>query len=675
MDNDLCLSGDFNADGKDDIAVLKREAGAGAVMVALAGNSRFLVATKWGDNFCLGGAVCKVGDLNADNRSDLISFQRSTGNVTVLISTGSSFTGPALWNSYFCVGAEICDVGDFNGDNRDDIILFTRSIYGDGRDGDVLVSLNTGSSFLGVGTWHEFFCIESQQCSVGDFNGDRVDDILLFAKSPANMVGQIYVALGTGGSFGQSNRWNDFFCPYHEVCAVGDFDGDGRKDVLSQAREGYAANPITYGDVYVGLSGGNNFLAGQKWHEQFCVPGEECVVGDFNGDGRDDLVRLIKTGAERGAAYVAFASGSAVGFVLTPGSPAGRWADYFCVNQEVCATGDFNGDGLDDILYFVRSTQGGAGEGDVFVALSNGAGFGLTQKWHDYFCVGQDNCQIGDFNNDGADDLVSFSRTANGQVFVALSNGSGFGPSQLWNSFFCPNPEWCEVGDFNGDNLDDVVTFFRNSYGSVNVGRVFVAISNGGSFIPVGEWNNFFCIASEWCEVGDMNGDNRDDIITFTRGQQADVFVGLSTGTSFLPGATPWHEFFCAGSEQCRTGDFNGDNLDDAVTFLRSDYPGNPATIGDVIPALSLGHRLEVQTKWNDFFCINQEHCDVGDFNGDGMDDVIAFTKLLTSDRAGDVFVALKSSGPGFSFTNAPGVPQAPNSFILPFYIRTPQGR
>jgi hypothetical protein len=100
----------------------------------------------------------------------------------------------------------------------------------------------------------------------------------------------------------------------------------------------------------------------------------------------------------------------------------------------------------------------------------------------------------------------------------------------------------------------------------------------------------------------------------------------------------------------------NADGRDDAVTFLRSDYAAvNPIAVGDVVVALSTGVNLATQSKWNDFFCIGQEHCDVGDFNGDGASDITAFTKTTFGDRAGDVYVALRTAGTGYAFISTPG--------------------
>jgi hypothetical protein len=54
-------------------------------------------------------------------------------------------------------------------------------------------------------------------------------------------------------------------------------------------------------------------------------------------------------------------------------APGVRWSDFFCIGNEVCGVGDFNGDGRTDAATFLRDTQAGAKRGEVDIALAVGA--------------------------------------------------------------------------------------------------------------------------------------------------------------------------------------------------------------------------------------------------------------------------------------------------------------
>ncbi|MFO0930647.1 MAG: VCBS repeat-containing protein [Gemmataceae bacterium] len=153
--------------------------------------------------------------------------------------------------------------------------------------------------------------------------------------------------------------------------------------------------------------------------------------------------------------------------------------------------------------------------------------FGAEQKWHDWFSINNETPLVGDFNGDGKKDLATFTRGSTGDVYVALSTGSGFsGTGWKWHNNFCFGSEVPLVGDFNGDGKDDIATFTRGS-----TGDVYVALSTGSSFSGTGwKWHNNFCFGTEVPLVGDFNGDGKDDIATFTRGSTGDVFVALSNG-------------------------------------------------------------------------------------------------------------------------------------------------
>src|SRR5262249_34740718 len=229
-----------------------------------------------------------------------------------------------------------------------------------------------------------------------------------------------------------------------------------------------------------------------------------------------------------------------------------KWHDMFCINGEIPLKGDFNGDGKDDIATFTRGTTG-----DVYVALSTGSGFvGTGWKWHDNFCFGTEIPLVGDFNGDGKDDIATCTRGSTGDVYVALSTGSGFvGTGWKWHDNFCFGTEIPLVGDFNGDGKDDLATFTRGS-----TGDVYVALSNCGNLGGTG-WtcNAHFCSGSELPHVAVFSADGKDDIATSTRGTSGDVYVATSTGSGFTGTASKWNNDFCYGTDLPLVADFTGD--------------------------------------------------------------------------------------------------------------------
>ena len=202
-------------------------------------------------------------------------------------------------------------------------------------------------------------------------------------------------------------------------------------------------------------------------------------------------------------------------------SPTQVWHDSFCYGEEVCLVGDFNGDDADDIAAFVRNTKSGDAAGDVWVALSAGNGFVQTNVWHGDMCFGEQICAIGDFNGDGADDIVSFVRSSSpnnqGNVRVALSTGSSFGAYTDWHDSFCFGEEVCLVGDFNGDGQDDIAAFVRSSKIGDAAGDIWVALSSGNGFGQANVWHSDFCFDQEVCQIGDFDGNGKDDVIAFSR--------------------------------------------------------------------------------------------------------------------------------------------------------------
>jgi uncharacterized protein (TIGR03437 family) len=306
---------------------------------------------------------------------------------------------------------------------------------------------------------------------------------------------------------------------------------------------------------------------GTKWHESFGFGDEIPRVGDFNGDGKDDIVAFNRAS---GAVFVALSDGTKFT------GNAQSWHAGFSFGTQSPLVGDFNGDGRDDIATFIQNAQAGSGSREVYVAPSEGNKFGSRIKWHDDFSAStQDGLAAADVNGDGKDDVLYF--TGN-KAYVALSDGTRFGSKEVWqDSCLCPagnNPVVNAVGDVNRDGKADLIAFNRST------SNVFVYLSDGNKFGAPIMWGSSFAGGADLPTAGDFNGDGRADIIYFTRGTAADVFTALSTGTSFKSPKEKWHDIFAAKEETPLVGDFNGDGADDIATFLLG-------TSGDVYVALA----------------------------------------------------------------------------------------
>jgi len=101
----------------------------------------FTGGEKWSQRACVGPAICLLGDVNGDGRSDIASVERPAGGVSVTTSTGSAFATAGVTTPGVCgEPAGSCAIGDVNGDGSADTVNFVRSAYTDSRQGNVMVA-------------------------------------------------------------------------------------------------------------------------------------------------------------------------------------------------------------------------------------------------------------------------------------------------------------------------------------------------------------------------------------------------------------------------------------------------------------------------------------------------------------------------------------------------------
>jgi hypothetical protein len=255
--------GDFNGDGKQDLAVADFN---GASILLGDGTGNFGAPTNFGaGDFPYSVAV---GDFNGDGKQDLAVANDESDNVSTLLADG---TGNFSAATNFAVGdvPESVAVGDFNGDGKQD--LATANALSDNV--SILLGDGTGN-FSGPTN----FALGSSPSSVavGDFNGDGKQDLAVAAGY------NVSILLGDGaGNFSRPAKFAAGHVPYS--VAVGDFNGDGKQDLavadISTISEGVL---ILLGDGTGNFSAPTNFAVGN-------VP-SSVAVGDFNRDSKQDLV-------------------------------------------------------------------------------------------------------------------------------------------------------------------------------------------------------------------------------------------------------------------------------------------------------------------------------------------------------------------------------------------------
>ena len=203
-------------------------------------------------------------------------------------------------------------------------------------------------------------------------------------------------------------------------------------------------------------------------------------------------------------------------------------------------------------------------------------------------------CHIGDINGDGKDDIIAFVQT-NGEVWVAYSNGSSFGPATKIDSFFCRSGMTCDVGDVDGDGKDDFVAYYHDSisYSSSHLNNVWVKRSRGTSVGGFEKWANDACSRPfTTCDLADINGDGLADLVeSVFRSEfgKFSVYFAKSEGGSISTTASiTFSGSLCNRDYVCTAGDFDGDGKDDLVRFVRDAYtPFSYSRRGDVYVTLS----------------------------------------------------------------------------------------
>ena len=223
-----------------------------------------------------------LGDFTGKGKIDILSVEECNC-VDVLPGNGDGTFGSAITTAlpYGMSGYAVTS-GDFNQDGKLDVAVVGESLP------NWLTAILLGN---GDGTFRAdgYYLVSEEPISVatGRFNGDNRIDLAV-----ATLLGNtMSVLLGNGGgSFQEPVNYDTW---YPSWVAVGDLNGDGKQDLVASNGGSPGNTFVSTVSVLLG-NGDGTFQAGVEYPAGKTL--NYVAIGDFNGDGKPDLVAVDQLG-------------------------------------------------------------------------------------------------------------------------------------------------------------------------------------------------------------------------------------------------------------------------------------------------------------------------------------------------------------------------------------------
>ena len=438
------------------------------------------------------------------------------------------------------------------------------------------------------------------------------------------------------------------------VSSAGDFNGDGIEDAMVGASQATSNGEEFAGKVFIfygrGTANPLDLLAnadadviiqGQNNSDQ--VGSSVASIGDFNGDGFGDVIvsatgRNSNGNTNSGSALIFFGRSSTNQLILNAETEANiileGQSNFGWFGNSVASAGDFNGDGLDDVIVGAAfdTTNGVPNSGNAFIFFGQTPSSQIVLNADTnsnvildgripYDNFGQSVASAGDFNGDGLNDVIVgayadgnqageqsgaafifFGQNPTGQINLSAGLDSNIilEGQNTWDAF---GYSVDSAGDFNGDGLSDVIVgaVLDDNNGKIDSGSAFIFFGQNptSQLILLADANADVILDGQSADdrfgsgissAGDFNDDGFDDVIVGLANNastdRALIFFGQNTSTQLKLRANTGAGILLSainsgsnfGTSAASAGDFNGDGIEDVIVGDFGNayiFPGN----------------------------------------------------------------------------------------------------
>ncbi len=417
--------------------------------------------------------ITATRDLTGDNVPDLVARNGNTGRTNIYPGNAQGRFEPGVLNTRrFRNADELTGAMDMTGDGRNDLVVRikeSKKLY--------VYPGNDNAGFRKRRLLSESWSAYQVTAGVGDFDGDGKNDLI------ARDGRLLYLVPGTGKGIAPRvqlpNRWG----AYDLIAGLGDVTNDGKPDIIARARK----SKLTY--IFPGDGSGG---LGHRFGPFNNFKGVSFLAanGQLAGDRGADLVARVSKG--RVVVYPNNGAKNIEGITDT--------GTRFGGLNLVLNVGDWNGDGHGDVM--TRRSKNGAmqlrlgdGKGGFAPAVLAGSG------WKSVGLV----AAVGDITGDGYPDLMG--QPSGKSMRIYPGNGStGFKPSYVAHSPIASNGQ-TGLGLWNSDGSPD--SLLRRSDGSL-----LLYPGNGPGGLLNGKKIGSGTAKYDWLQsLGDADGDGRPDLV------------------------------------------------------------------------------------------------------------------------------------------------------------------